>query len=81
MRSLAGSYAASITSADDDCRQFAKPIDRRSPAKSRMRPVPIPEVLPFVEMLSKVDRFWISRRPEFLEIGALGALHLTVEVW
>ena len=46
-----------------------------------MKPVPIPEVLPFVELLSKVDRFWISRHPEFLEIGALGALDLTVEVW
>jgi len=45
-----------------------------------MRPVPIPEVLPFVEPLLKVDQFWISRRPEFLEIGALGALNLAVEV-
>ena len=64
-----------------DCRQLTDPIDRRSPVKSRMRPVPIPEVLPFVEPLSKVNRFGISRRPEFLEIGALGALDLTVEVW
>jgi hypothetical protein len=35
-----------------------------------MRPVPIPEVLPFVELLLKFDRFWISRRPDLLEIGA-----------
>jgi hypothetical protein len=57
------------------------PIDRRSPAQSRVRPVPIPEVLPLVEPLSKVDRFGIGRRPEFLEIGALGALDLAVEMW
>ena len=42
--------------------------------------MPIPEVLPFVEPLSKVDRFQIGHRPEFLEIVALSALDLAVEV-
>jgi hypothetical protein len=81
MRSFAGSWAASTFSEDGviAVRSQTRSIGDRS-TQSGMETVPIPEVLPFVEPLSKVGRFCIGGRPEFLEFGTLGPHNLAVEM-
>ncbi len=45
-----------------------------------MGTIPIPEVLPFIELAVEVESLGIDCRPELIEIGAMRALHLAVEV-
>ena len=50
---------------------FADPVDRRSTAEAVVGPLPIVEVLPFVEAVPELRVIEVDCRPELLERGSL----------